>query len=204
MLTKISEECFVEESMEGLLRYSLESFLGWQWRKEKIDGTDYGSPFKLKKEVMIYTKGEATLKTDQFLYQHRTKTYWDKSLVLTPSLLGLTQNQIIAYKNFLFENKKFVDEPVLIVRQKRSQDLFCKIILPGKPLPAIKFQGKCPVAWNVYEPIIQKTYDVDFRNQLRLVSDMQSGSFGMDFKTVLARRLPNGFYRELKEWLTAK
>jgi hypothetical protein len=202
MLSKINPECFVKESLDGSKLETLSEFFGvWHQEKRKIDGTNYGSPFKLKKEIIICTKGDTTTKVNKFFDLPRVKTYWDESLVLTPSILGLTENQILAYKNFLFENKNLVDEPVLIVRQKRTRDRFCRVVLPGEPLPAIPLQGKSSVAWNVYEPLIQKTYDVVWENQLKLNSDNPQSSIRTPIKEILSKRVPDRFYLELSNYL---
>jgi hypothetical protein len=201
VLIKINEDCYIvviqqgkQDSIDPVLR-------DWDCTPYTVDGTYFGSPFKLKKEVVFYTREPITQKLQLFFNEQRSKTYWDTSLVLTPSVFGLTDNQTRAYRNFLFENKNLVDESVLIVRQKRPQDRFCKVVKIRQTLPSIRMQGKSNVAWNVYDPSIQKTYDIRFDKQISLVLDGYSGFISGPSKRVLSQEIPDKFYRDLSIYL---
>jgi hypothetical protein len=208
MLTKVHEDCYVREDcdvQEEEIKEEIENRYEkpyWDFRVEKIDGTYFGSPFPVKNKVVFFTKGSTIpFKLSNFLYLPRTKTYWDTSLILSESKRGLTPNQIRSYRHFLFQNQDHVDSRVLIVRHKRSENLFCKVVKPGEDLPKLSTSLKSSNPWNVYDNKLNKTYDVDLERSVELVSKHAWRDEPLTSKNRIFDQLPNRFYEQLTNYL---
>jgi hypothetical protein len=201
VLRRLTDDCYIQVLQKDADRHKPDDPRVWRQETFKVDATRFGSPFTMKRDVEIFTRVGVEVNLKEFFNSKRVRTRWENSLILTPTLRGLNNNQVISYRHFLYNNQNKVNVRVLIPRYKTGE-LYCKVLLPGDPLPTVNNKENTCIIWNVYDNFIRETYDVNFSYQIKLVLGDTPHKTGQLPREIISTNLPERFYKELELFIT--